>query len=489
MSRTSSSRRSGNIGGKSRAEEGHSYQHERKCSGCSPALDSAFRQDSLPRNLEGAQEPPDLLSDGGRRDRASTSVGGMSVSARKSARRPLVLCDELRGNLGVPRNDVGWRRRTPWPEVLDYVFGAKPLRVSSESIQIDPNTTTQKIQNIILYRPTFTLSRQQDNELVVCPVAVGRYLGSLFLLKTWETLYINKKSVLDAVEAGCSKCEELQCRGTVGFGGNPDEDGETTLDAMIMDGETHDVGAVGNLRRIKSAISVARKVMEHTSHTLLTGSQATQFAVRMGFKEEDLNTSSSMEIHKKWKENSCQPNHRINVTPNSKTSCGPYSPNEIENYHDGGDPEVYVLDKDNHDTISMLAVDENGRIAGGATTNGLSHKVPGRVGDSPIPGSGVYVDKDVGGATATGNGDIMIRFSPALITVEGMRNGLTPEKSAQEALFKISKYYPKFFGAIIAATINGDYGAACHGYCTFPFSVINPTLNKTTVKRVKCIKF
>ncbi|XP_076029987.1 N(4)-(Beta-N-acetylglucosaminyl)-L-asparaginase-like [Oratosquilla oratoria] len=316
------------------------------------------------------------------------------------------------------------------------------------------------------------------------PMVISTWIDKESHNVAWETLN-TKKSALDAVEAGCSKCEELG-GGSVGFGGNPDENGETTLDAMIMDGETHNVGAVGNLRRIKSAISVARKVMEHTSHTLLTGSQATQFAVSMGFKEEDLSTNSSREIYKKWKENNCQPNRWLDVTPNPRISCGPYSP--IKDHHGGSEPEGYGLDEGNHDTISMIAVDENGRIAGGATTNGLSHKVPGRVGDSPIPGSGAYVDKDVGGATATGNGDIMIRFSPSLLTVEGMRSGLTPEKSAQEALVKISRFYPSFRGAIIATNIKGDYGAACHGYDTFPFCVVNPALNQTTVKRVNCVK-
>src|SRR5258705_320359 len=98
----------------------------------------------------------------------------------------------------------------------------------------------------------------------------------------WDVLAMGG-SALDAVEQGCSTCEALQCDGTVGFGGSPDENGETTLDAMIMDGETHAVGAVGCLRRVKNAIGVARKVLEHTGHTLLVGELATDFAIKMGF--------------------------------------------------------------------------------------------------------------------------------------------------------------------------------------------------------------
>ncbi|XP_076029983.1 N(4)-(Beta-N-acetylglucosaminyl)-L-asparaginase-like isoform X2 [Oratosquilla oratoria] len=330
-------------------------------------------------------------------------------------------------------------------------------------------------------------NRQQEVKL---PMVINTW-GAEFSkanVDAWDTLYIKKKSVLDAVEVGCSKCEELQCDGTVGFGGDPDENGETTLDAMIMDGQTHDVGAVADLRRVKSAISVARKVMEHTSHTLLVGNQATQFAIRMGFKEEDLNTSSSMESYKKWKENKCQPNYWINVTPDPKSSCGPYSPIEMLKYHHAGVSEGYNINLHNHDTIGMIAVDEDGSIAGGTSTNGLSHKVPGRVGDSPIPGSGAYVDKYVGGAAATGDGDVMMRFSPAMLTVEGMRYGLTPDKAAQIAIIRISKYYPNFSGAIVATTIDGDYGAACHGMDTFHYCVANPTLRQTTLEKVTCVK-
>jgi N4-(beta-N-acetylglucosaminyl)-L-asparaginase len=126
------------------------------------------------------------------------------------------------------------------------------------------------------------------------------------------------------VENGCHECEVQQCDHSVGFGGSPDEDGETTLDAMIMDGVTHDVGAVGCLKRIKSAISVARKVMEHTLQTFLVGEDATRFAVEMGFKEESLQTNFSRNLWQDWKENNCQPNYWKNVVPDPTKSCGPY---------------------------------------------------------------------------------------------------------------------------------------------------------------------
>lgn len=116
-------------------------------------------------------------------------------------------------------------------------------------------------------------------------------------------------SAADAVESGCQKCEEMQCDGTVGFGGSPDENGETTLDAMMMDGDTANVGAVACLRNVKNAISVARKVMENTHHSILAGELATQFAKQMGFPVETLSTDESTEMWQKWKdEEDCQPN-------------------------------------------------------------------------------------------------------------------------------------------------------------------------------------
>lgn len=129
------------------------------------------------------------------------------------------------------------------------------------------------------------------------------------VVNTWDVTeathaawHVLKKggAALDAVERGCTACEEAQCRGTVGFGGSPDENGETTLDAMIMNGDTMEVGAVASLRHIKAAISTARLVMERTGHTLMAGLQAAQFAQDMGMEVSNLTTEESAEIHRKW---------------------------------------------------------------------------------------------------------------------------------------------------------------------------------------------
>lgn len=311
---------------------------------------------------------------------------------------------------------------------------------------------------------------------------------TMIVINTWNFTEANSEgwkvlldggTALDAVEAGCTLCEELQCDGTVGYGGSPDEDGETTLDAMIMDGNSLDVGAVGCLRRIKPAMRVARAVLDHTKHSLLVGEKATQFALKMGFNEETLSTDHSEDLWVKWKENNCQPNFWKDM-PESSERCGPYKEADSNNRVEWG-PK-------NHDTIGMLAIDRDGNIAAGTSTNGAKFKIPGRVGDSPIPGAGAYADSDVGAAAATGDGDVMMRVLPSLIAVEGMRRGLSPTEAAQEAVFRIGRKYPEFMGAVIALNKAGDFGAACHGIESFPFAVTNLESGSTELKQIPCLE-
>lgn len=141
----------------------------------------------------------------------------------------------------------------------------------------------------------------------------------------WESL-MKTGNRLDAIEAGCGFCEKAQCDGTVGFGGSPDESGNTTLDAMIFDGPTHSLGAVGALKGIKNAIGVARAVLKFTDHSFLAGESATKFAIEMGFKQESLATNHSLGMWQKWLANNCQPNYRENVVPDPRKACGPYKP-------------------------------------------------------------------------------------------------------------------------------------------------------------------
>ncbi|XP_048451292.1 N(4)-(Beta-N-acetylglucosaminyl)-L-asparaginase-like [Rhincodon typus] len=304
--------------------------------------------------------------------------------------------------------------------------------------------------------------------------------------RAWDTLH-SGGSALDAVEKGCSQCEFEQCDGTVGYGGSPDEHGETTLDAMIMNGNTIEVGAVGNLRRIKSAISVARAVMEHTSHSLLVGESASIFAQNMGFLSEDLTSNKSLSIHAEWLSKKCQPNFWKNVFPNAKTSCGPYKRKKGQ-WSKRHRMPAHVVNVHNHDTIGMIVIDKSRSIVAGTSTNGATHKIPGRVGDSPLVGAGAYADSTAGAAAATGMGDIMMRFLPSYQAVEYMRWGMEPTTACQKVVARIQTYYPKFFGAIICANRTGGYGAACSkcpGFDQFHFMVYNPS--ETSEQIVDCI--
>ena len=271
-------------------------------------------------------------------------------------------------------------------------------------------------------------------------------------------------SALDAVEAGGARCEAKQCDGTVGFGGSPDEQCETTLDAMIMDGHTMKSGSVAGLRRIKDAISVARMVLEHTTHTMLSGDLATRFAMENGFTPENLTTAQSLENCLNWQKGNCQPNYRINVLPNASTSCGPYLP--LPSSHSSfslsavSSGSAIGATVESHDTISLIALLRDGSMAAGTTTNGAGHKLPGRVGDGPITGSGSYVDEDVGGCGATGDGDVMMRFLPCYQTVENMRRGMTPGAATAEALCRIYRKYPQSQAAIVALNRTGGHAAA-----------------------------
>jgi isoaspartyl peptidase/L-asparaginase-like protein (Ntn-hydrolase superfamily) len=298
--------------------------------------------------------------------------------------------------------------------------------------------------------------------------------------EAWKQVSRDDNSALDAVEKGINVCELTQCRGTVGFGNHPDENGEPTLDALIMDGPSHDAGAVGCLRNVKKAISVARKVLENTQSTLLVGNLATDFAQKMGFVLEPLITNDSDTAYDEWRAKSCQPNYWKNVSPDPKSNCGPYTPGKSL----GGKT---TASRGNHDTIGMIARDKRGRLSVGTSTNGLNHKIPGRVGDSPIVGSGGYVDQEVGAAAATGDGDVMMRFLPSYQAVESMKHGWTPQDAANDAIARIAKKYPSFEGAIIVTNLTGHFGIACAGFDEFPYTFADANNPKETIRKIKCI--
>ena len=236
---------------------------------------------------------------------------------------------------------------------------------------------------------------------------------------------------LDAVEAGVRVPEADPQVTTVGYGGYPDRFGKVTLDACIMD-ELGRCGSVAFLQDVMHPISVARKVMETTPHVMLVGAGALDFALRNGFERENLLTPEAASAWEEWKRE------------NGETQ-----------------PLVSI---ENHDTIGMLALDQAGNLSGACTTSGAAFKYHGRVGDSPIIGAGLYVDNEVGGATATGWGEAVIRAVGCFLVVEFMRQGHTPAEACEMAVDRVISKNPDWQEiqvGFLALSKSGEVGSYC----------------------------
>ncbi|HXB43582.1 MAG TPA: N(4)-(beta-N-acetylglucosaminyl)-L-asparaginase [Puia sp.] len=251
------------------------------------------------------------------------------------------------------------------------------------------------------------------------------------VISTWDAgLEANKAAwlvlqgggrALDAVEAGVRVTEASQnC--CVGLGANPDRDGFVTLDACIMD-ENFNCGSVAFLERIKHPISVARRVMEKTPHVMLVGVGAQQFAVAEGFPlEEQKLSEDAKKNYDEWLKKS---EYKPIVNIENSKGHGPFAPLQLDN------------GEWNHDTIGMVAMDAKGNLSGSCTTSGMGFKMRGRLGDSPIIGAGLFVDNEVGAATATGQGEDVMRICGAHTVVELMRQGLAPEQACKKTVQRI----------------------------------------------------
>ncbi|KAI1724803.1 asparaginase domain-containing protein [Ditylenchus destructor] len=340
--------------------------------------------------------------------------------------------------------------------------------------------------SLIISSCNFVIGAIENGDGGHLPLVVSTWYNVQFgaaAQKAWDTLVVERQGRMQALVSGLSECETLQCDGTVGYGGSPDEMGETTLDSLVMDGPGHKTGAVAALRRIKNAAQVAWAILNYTEHSLLVGEKATQFAISMGFKEESLEAPHSRQIHKEWLAKNCQPNFWTNVIPDPHQTCGPYKPNlAVDNEYSNNE-----RDRVSHDTIGMIVIDEFGHVSAGTSSNGATNKIPGRVGDSPIIGSGAYVDDEIGAAVATGDGDTMMRFSPSFLAVELMRQGSSPSDAASEAIRRIRRHYPTFFGGIVVANRQGQFSAACSGMREFSYSAVLPNTQKVAPQSVKCI--
>lgn len=224
-------------------------------------------------------------------------------------------------------------------------------------------------------------------------------------------------SALDMVEAGGRVAEADESNSSVGLGGLPDRDGRVTLDACIM-GWNGDIGAVCALEDVVHAVSVARAVMETTPHTMLVGEGARTFAVDQGFPTQNLLTPRAEAAWRDWLK-TAEYAPRIN-SENTDWRSMPGGPR-------------------NHDTIGLIAIGADGHMGGACTTSGMAFKMRGRVGDSPLIGAGLYVDDEVGGATATGVGEDVVRVTGAHSVVEAMRHGMDPTAACRSVIERLAR--------------------------------------------------
>lgn len=266
------------------------------------------------------------------------------------------------------------------------------------------------------------------------PIAIATWAPNTQATEAaWQILAEGGRA-LDAVEAGARVTEADVTDTSVGIGGFPDRKGIVTLDACIMN-EKGDAGSVTFLANILHPVSVARKVMEETPHVMLSGEGALEFARSQGFEEQNLLTEEARQAWEKWKkENNTEPLLHPTISP------------------------------DNHDTIGILAIDQNGDISGACTTSGAAFKYHGRVGDSPIIGAGMYVDNEVGGACATGWGELVMKTLGSFLIVELIRQGMTPQEACEEGVRRIVKKYPEelkddFGVGYLAINKAGEHGA------------------------------
>ena len=256
-------------------------------------------------------------------------------------------------------------------------------------------------------------------------------------ISTWKTTEANQKAgqmldkgehALDAAVAGVAIEEENPKNATVGYGGAPDRTGKVTLDACVMN-HLGDCGSVVAVENIVNVARLAKDVMEKTPHVMLSGKGAEEFAISQGYEKTDLLTDQSKKEWEEWLKDQ------------------DYRP---------------IINIENHDTIGMLCIDKNNNLSGACTTSGLAYKMNGRVGDSPIIGSGLFIDNKIGGAVATGLGEEVVKTVGSFLVVELMRQGLSPQDACEKAVKRIvsnNSQENKFQVAYIAMNKKGEVGS------------------------------
>lgn len=313
------------------------------------------------------------------------------------------------------------------------------------------------------------------------PVVISSANGVKAIEKAYALL-LGGADPLDAVIAAVNIVEDDPNDNSVGYGGLPNEEGIVELDSSVMHGPTHKAGAVAGLRNIKNPSLVARLVLQRTDHVLLVGEGALRFARAHGFKEENLLTEESRKIWLEWKESHSRNDAWLTPEETGFATSQPVapSPDRASNDKPSGHGSIakrmgdYFVDEDGilrtYGTINCTAVTARGDVGGVTTTSGLSYKIPGRVGDSPIIGAGLYVDNGVGAGGSTGRGEANLQNCSSFLIVEMMRQGKSPQEACLEALKRIAdrtekrlrddKGRPKFDLKFYALAKDGRHGGA-----------------------------
>lgn len=297
------------------------------------------------------------------------------------------------------------------------------------------------------------------------PVMISSANGVHALQKGMEVLK-SGGDTLEAAVAAVTVVEDDPNDTSVGYGGLPNEEGVVELDACVMHGPTHRCGAVGAVRNIKNPARLAKTVMERTNHTFIVGEGARRFAVDEGFEEANLLTDRARKIWLAWKA-STSFNWRPGIdSPEYKEKLASIFSDTPED-RALMTKAMAVIAHPPTGTINCLAVNEKGEISGTTTTSGLAWKIPGRVGDSPIIGAGLFVDGEVGGAGSTGKGEENIKIAGGHTVVEMMRKGMSPQDACLEALHRVAMNYNNdkkklgtFHLYFYALNVHGEHGAA-----------------------------
>ncbi|XP_017005927.3 L-asparaginase-like protein CG4372 [Drosophila takahashii] len=306
-------------------------------------------------------------------------------------------------------------------------------------------------------------------------------------LQAWSVLKQGPRRTRQAVIQGCLACQNQRCGRLLAGRYAPDAEGTLTLEAAIMDGQTLQYGGVAGLEGVRNAILVADALRRYTKHSLLVGKSATRFARSMGYKEDYPWGNRTQDVMERWHSRACQPNFWRDVQPSQMENCGPYSPLPQHLLKHPMHPE-YPIVPGQHDQLAFLALDAEGLFHVASQSSGVPFRIPGRVGDSAVPGAGIYADNEVGAAVASGDGDVLMRHLPAFLAVEAMRGGQNPEKAAEWVVQRLLRHNTEFNGGVVVVNRRGIYAAACAGLDEFHFVVSGGReyLSMARVERIKC---